>query len=97
VLHRKISLLAVICALIPPALAAQGAFGSAVAVSGREVYVGQPDNSYGPGVVYVFRADASGAWRVAKKITQTAAANSRRFRFRDRDRRQHHARRSGEG
>ena len=78
-LHRKISLLAVICALIPPALAAQGAFGSAVAVSGREVYVGQPDNSYGPGVVYVFRADASGAWRVAKKITQTAAANSDGF------------------
>ena len=66
-LHRKLSLLAVIFAVIPPSLAAQGAFGSSLAVSGREVYVGQPGNSYGPGVVYVFRADAQGASPTARK------------------------------
>ena len=78
-LHRKLSLLAVIFAVIPPALVAQGAFGSSLAVSGREVYVAQPNNSYGPGVVYVFRADANGTWRVAKKITRSDAANDDGF------------------
>jgi len=84
VLHRKLSLLAVIFAVIPPSLAAQGAFGSSLAVSGREVYVGQPGNSYGPGVVYVFRADAQGVWgagggRAAKKITRSDASNDDGF------------------
>ena len=78
-LQPKTLLAAITLAVVPAGLAAQGAFGSSLAVSGREVYVGQPDNSYGPGVVYVFRADANGAWRVAKKITQAAAANSDGF------------------
>ena len=76
---RKLFLIAVVVAITPGALVAQGAFGSALAVSGREVYVGQPDNSYGPGVVYVFRADAKGAWRAAKKITRADASSSDGF------------------
>jgi choice-of-anchor B domain-containing protein len=75
-LHPKLFLIAVASLAVTPAvLVAQGAFGSALAVSGREVYVGQPGNSYGPGVVYVFRADAQGAWRgpAAKKLTRSDA------------------------
>ena len=43
---------------------------SALAVSGRDVYVGQPGNAYGPGVVYVFRPDAQGVWRDAIKLSE---------------------------
>src|SRR5437660_754058 len=38
-----------IAPVAPVALAGQGAFGSAIAVNGREVYVGQPNNVYGSG------------------------------------------------
>ena len=78
-LHRKGSLLAVMFVVIPAVLAAQGAFGSSLAISGHEVYVGQPGNSYGPGVVYRFRADARGVWRAAEKITRSNAANGDGF------------------
>jgi choice-of-anchor B domain-containing protein len=61
------------------AVAAQGAFGEAVAISGREVFVGQPGNVYGPGVVYVFRPDASGVWRAATRLTMPGATNGDGF------------------
>jgi choice-of-anchor B domain-containing protein len=77
--HRTLFLIAVCVAVSPAGLGAQGAFGSSLAISGREVFVGQPDNAYGPGVVYVFRADPRGAWRAAKKLTQAAATNGDGF------------------
>ena len=77
--HRTMLLLAVAFSTAPAALAAQGAFGSALAISGREVYVGQPGNAYAPGMVYVFRQDAKGAWRPAKKLTGPGATNGDGF------------------
>src|SRR5258708_2873123 len=77
--YRRLFSLAVALGIAPATLAAQGAFGSALAVTGREVYVGQPDNTYGPGVVYVFRPDAKGVWRVATKITRSGASNGDGF------------------
>ena len=77
--HRYLFLSAVGFALTPAAVAAQGAFGSALAISGREVYVGQPGNSYAPGMVYVFRQDAKGVWRAAKKLTMPSATNGDGF------------------
>ena len=50
------------------AVAVQGSFGEALVISGREVYVGQPGNVYGPGMVYSFRPDARGVWRAAQKL-----------------------------
>jgi len=61
------------------AVATQGSFGDALAISGREVYVGQPGNVYGPGIVYVFRADAQGVWRAARKLTMPGATNGDGF------------------
>src|SRR5205807_1198307 len=78
--YRHLFSLAVVLGIAPAALAAQGAFGSALAVSGREVYVGQPGNVYGPGAVYVFRVDAKGVWRAATKITRSGATNGDGFR-----------------
>ena len=79
-LHRTLTLIVVSFAVIPGALAAQGAFGSSLAVSGREVYVGQPGNAYGPGMVYVFRPDARGLWgRAVQKLTRSGATNGDGF------------------
>ncbi|HEY7194624.1 MAG TPA: choice-of-anchor B family protein [Gemmatimonadales bacterium] len=77
--HRTLSLLAVTAVLAFSGLAAQGAFGSALAVSGRDVFVGQPGNAYGPGVVYIFRANTQGAWRAAQKVTRADAVNGDGF------------------
>ncbi|HXO86252.1 MAG TPA: choice-of-anchor B family protein, partial [Gemmatimonadales bacterium] len=78
--QRPVLLAAVLCAVIPTLpLAAQGSFGDALAMSGREVYVGQPGNTYSPGAVYVFRADAKGVWRATKKLTMPGAANGDGF------------------
>jgi choice-of-anchor B domain-containing protein len=66
-------------AVTPAILGAQGAFGSALANNGRELYVGQPGNVYGPGVVYVFRPDAKGVWRAAEKLSHGNATNGDGF------------------
>jgi choice-of-anchor B domain-containing protein len=76
--HRHLLLLAV-SVVAPAGLAAQGSFGSALAISGREVYVGQPGNSYAPGMVYVFRQLPAGTWRAATKLTMPGATNGDGF------------------
>jgi len=77
--QRHLFLAAVFCAVTTPALAAQGSFGEGLAISGREVYVGQPGNAYGPGLVYVFRQNANGAWRAASRVTMPGATNGDGF------------------
>ena len=76
--QRTLFMLAV-AFVIPAGIRAQGAFGSALAISGREVYVGQPGNVYGPGAVYVFAANARGVWRAAQKLTAPNAMNADGF------------------
>ena len=79
-LHRKLALIAVALSALPAAPAAQGAFGSALAVSGRDIFVGQPGNSYGPGVVYRFRVNAQGVLlRGANKFTRADATSDDGF------------------
>ncbi|MFN2570102.1 MAG: choice-of-anchor B family protein [Gemmatimonadales bacterium] len=77
--QRHLLVIAALLAVIPAALPAQGAFGSALAISGRDVYVGQPGNAYAPGMVYVFRQDAKGVWRAVKKMTGPGATNGDGF------------------
>lgn len=78
--QRHLLLAAVMFAFVPSLpLMAQGSFGDALAISGREVYVGQPGNTYSPGVVYVFRPDAKGVWRAARKLTTPGATNGDGF------------------
>ena len=79
--YRTLSLIALAAAsiLVPPSLSAQGAFGTGLVISGREVVVGQPGNVYSPGVVYFYRQDAKGAWTVGMKLTRSGATNGDGF------------------
>ncbi|MGE0556574.1 MAG: hypothetical protein AB7R55_24385, partial [Gemmatimonadales bacterium] len=52
-------------AIAPSAAAQSGNFGRSGAELGGDLFVGQPANFYGAGVVYLYRADARGTWREA--------------------------------
>ncbi len=58
-----------------PAAAQEPNFGRAVAISGDELFVGQPVNWYGPGMVYAYRRTPSGEW--SDPATLTAPDSSR--------------------
>src|SRR6266516_4602166 len=76
-LQRGLLIATVAAALVSP-LAAQN-FASAMTVGDREVFIGQPQNDYLPGMVYVYRPDAKGVWREAAKLVAADAAPSDGF------------------
>jgi choice-of-anchor B domain-containing protein len=69
-------------ALLAAVVAAPGAngwaqepnFGRALALTNSELFIGQPVNWYGPGVVYVYRRDASGAWQERLRLMASDSA-----------------------
>ena len=44
-------------------------FGRAIALTDAELFIGQPVNWYGPGVVYTYRLDDSGEWQERSRLT----------------------------
>jgi choice-of-anchor B domain-containing protein len=71
-----IGLLALVIALASsPAEAQEPNFGRAVVMTGAELFVGQPVNWYGPGVVYTYRQGAEGLW--VRQTALTAPDSSR--------------------
>src|SRR6266571_3163671 len=76
-LQRALLIATAAAALVSP-LAAQN-FASAMTVGDREVFIGQPQNDYLPGMVYVYRPDAKGVWREAAKLVAADAATSDGF------------------
>ncbi len=48
-------------------------YASAVAVAGEEILVGEPDNDYRPGVVYVYQRDGANGWMEASQIVASDA------------------------
>ncbi len=60
------------------AAALQG-FGAVVAVQGQEVIVGEPNNMFRAGMVYVFRPSDSGAWLESQVLTAPEASRRDRF------------------
>ncbi|MCA1792214.1 MAG: FG-GAP repeat protein, partial [Thioalkalivibrio sp.] len=54
-----------------PASAQEPNFGRAVAMAESDLFIGQPVNWYGPGVVYAYRMDGSGQWGEASMLTPT--------------------------
>jgi choice-of-anchor B domain-containing protein len=59
-----------------PAAAQEPNFGRALALTDSELFVGQPVNWYGSGVVYTYRLDATGKWQ---ERTRLVASDSSRM------------------
>ena len=55
-----------------------GNFGSSAAIGDGEFFVGEPHNTYSPGVVYVYRMDG-GTWKAASELTAADASNNDSF------------------
>ncbi|HTO27186.1 MAG TPA: hypothetical protein VL017_01200, partial [Devosia sp.] len=60
-------LVAALAALGTAPMAAQG-FGSSAAVGDGIAFIGQARNDYAPGLVYVYRPNAQGAWTAAGRL-----------------------------
>jgi choice-of-anchor B domain-containing protein len=76
ILARPLLLVALaVMALSRPAAAQEPNFGRAVAMTESDLLIGQPVNWYGPGVVYTYRLDGSGAW--SERSMLTASDSSR--------------------
>ncbi|HEX2165740.1 MAG TPA: FG-GAP repeat protein, partial [Longimicrobiales bacterium] len=77
-------LVAAVPAIVMAATAAHASaqepnFGRAIVATEADLFVGQPVNWYGPGVVYTYRRDASGEWQEASRLV--ASDSSRKDDF----------------
>ena len=54
-------------------------FGNSVTVGDGEVFVGEPTHEMRPGLLYVFRPDASGAWTQAQRLEASDGTPGDRF------------------
>lgn len=77
---RSLFILAVLATVVTGSVAAQDFnYGSAIVVSSNEILIGQPENQYSPGYVYVYRAGPDGAWKQASRLTASGAENNDGF------------------
>ncbi|HUF51607.1 MAG TPA: choice-of-anchor B family protein [Longimicrobiales bacterium] len=65
---------AVAATALTPAAAQEPNFGRALALTESELFIGQPVNWYGPGTVYVYRADAAGQWVERSRLLASDSA-----------------------
>lgn len=49
-------------------------YGTSVLVTADRVFVGEPNNSYRPGTVYMYQKDGDGIWHDAERLTASDAA-----------------------
>lgn len=66
------------CSLVGSSANAQQRFGQSLIVSDSEIIVAEPENTYRPGAVYVYRKD-SGSWEQVSEITAPDAQMNDRF------------------
>jgi choice-of-anchor B domain-containing protein len=60
-------------ALAAPAATQEPNFARSLALTESELFVGQPVNWYGPGTVYAYELDASGAWEERARVVASDA------------------------
>ncbi len=73
---RSIAALVIGLVLVGPAIggAQEPNFGRALVLTDRELFVGQPVNWYGPGLVYAYALDGAGEWREGARLTASDSA-----------------------
>jgi choice-of-anchor B domain-containing protein len=77
-LHRLALSILLLGALVAPVSAQSGSFGNAVLVDGDALIVGEPNNSFRPGTVYLYQKDG-GAWVESSRLTLPDAERSDGF------------------
>ncbi|MGH7449511.1 MAG: FG-GAP repeat protein, partial [Longimicrobiales bacterium] len=65
---------AMLAATASHARAQEPNFGRALALTATELFIGQPVNWYGPGIVYGYRVDASEEWRERSRLMASDSA-----------------------
>jgi choice-of-anchor B domain-containing protein len=80
---RRVRLGAILAVLLMGAVteakAQEPNFGRAIVMTDAELFVGQPVNWYGPGVVYAYRLDSSGDWVESARLTASDASRKDDF------------------
>ncbi|MDH3272734.1 MAG: choice-of-anchor B family protein [Gemmatimonadota bacterium] len=77
-LHRSVLLTALSLAIAAPATAQSSSFGNTVVVDGETLIVGEPNNSFRPGMVYLF-GKSNGAWQERARLTAPDAERADGF------------------
>jgi len=73
-LRRTVMFAAVAAASGSHAFAQEPNFGRALAMTATDLFIGQPVNWYGPGVVYTYERDAAGEWREQSRLVAPDSA-----------------------
>ena len=71
-------LLAATAVLVSPGLAQSGSFGNSVVIDGDALIIGEPNNSFRPGMVYVYRKSESD-WIESARLTAPSAERADGF------------------
>jgi choice-of-anchor B domain-containing protein len=72
--RRTALLAAVLAASGSDAWAQEPNFGRALAMTATDLFIGQPVNWYGPGVVYIYQRNAAGEWRERSRLVAPDSA-----------------------
>lgn len=72
-------LLLLVFALTGPLAAQNFNYGSAIVATPGEILIGQSENQYSPGYVYVYRPGADGVWKQVSRLTADGAENNDGF------------------
>ncbi len=70
--------LAATAVLVSPGLAQSGSFGNSVVIDGDALIIGEPNNSFRPGMVYVYRKSESD-WIESARLTAPGAERADGF------------------
>ena len=74
----EITLLLIVLTCTAAPAVAQIGYGSAAAIGDDDVFVGEPANMIGPGVVYVYRP-ANGGWQQVQELVASDASDTDGF------------------
>ncbi|NNK64251.1 MAG: hypothetical protein HKO98_13715, partial [Gemmatimonadetes bacterium] len=77
-LVRLVLSIVLVGVFVAPATAQSGSFGNAILVDGDALIVGEPNNTFRPGTVYLYRKQG-GAWVESGRLTAPDAERSDGF------------------
>src|SRR5688500_4214378 len=77
-LASRLAFSLVLCAVAAPLAAQSGSFGNSVVIGADELIIGEPNNFFRPGLVYVYRRNGD-MWREAMRLQAPEPARADGF------------------